>query len=62
VISNSIDISKNSSILALSTVQDGAEQFSFFRKKSRFLGAWAITKTIAFIAKGRRKFGKGFAF
>ena len=34
----------------------------FFRIKTRFLGSWAITKTIAFIAEGRRKFGNGFAF
>jgi hypothetical protein len=34
----------------------------FFRRKTRFLGSWAITKTIAFIAEGRRKFGNGFAW
>ncbi|MEG4628823.1 hypothetical protein QUB56_04080 [Microcoleus sp. AR_TQ3_B6] len=31
----------------------------FFRRKTRFLGSWAINKTIAFIAEGRRKFGNG---
>jgi hypothetical protein len=34
----------------------------FFRIKTRFLGSWAITKTIGFIPEGRRKEGKGFAW